>query len=94
MEINEEKLHKTRHSSSKKSFRSIGVNENDTSKKQVITLTQDEYVHLPNKAYFNSDGSKINIIGHVGGAQANHYEDIRSKYAFSPLIKHLLRHRD
>lgn len=49
---------RSKNANSRKSLKSIAINE-DTSRKQVINLNQDEVVHLPNKTFYNSDGSKF-----------------------------------
>ena len=53
---------------SRKSLKSIAVNERDTSRKQVVNINQDDLVHLPNKSFYNSDGSKIQILGAMNQA--------------------------
>ena len=57
---------KSRMSRSRKSLKSIAVNDKDQSKKQMIALDHEELVHLPNKSFYNGDGSKIQFLGTLG----------------------------
>jgi len=51
---------------SRKSLKSIVVNDKDQAKKMVIALDHDELMSLPNKAFYNGDGSKIQFLGTLG----------------------------
>ena len=52
-------MYRSKHTQSKKSLKSVGVNENEPNKKQIVTLSQEELLQLPNKSFYNGDGSKI-----------------------------------
>jgi len=51
---------------SRKSLKSIVVNDKDKVRKRVIALDHEELMHLPNKAFYNGDGSKIQFLGTLG----------------------------
>ena len=51
---------------SRKSLKSIVVNDKDQAKKRIIALDHEELMHLPNKAFYNGDGSKIQFLGTLG----------------------------
>jgi hypothetical protein len=79
------------------------VNEKDTTtRQQIININHDELVHLPNKSFYNGDGSKIQILGAVSNTKSivgaspskppfikHHHQynhTIAENYAFTPLI--------
>lgn len=51
---------------SRKSLKSIVVNDKDQTKKMMIALDHEELMSLPNKAFYNGDGSKIQFLGTLG----------------------------
>ena len=73
---------------SRKSLKSVGVNEEDGKRKQAFNINQEDIELLPNKSFYNSDGTKIKILGTINNANRRNN---REAYAFSPLIQHLLR---
>ena len=76
-------LRKSKNTLSKKSLKSVGVNEEDGKNKKVFNINQEDIEMLPNKSFYNSDGTKIKILGTIG----NHNKrNNREAYAFSPLI--------
>lgn len=56
-------LRKSKMTQSRKSLKSIGVNDREKATKQVFNMNQEDIVQLPNKSFYNSDGSKIQILG-------------------------------
>ena len=78
-----------KHTASRKSMRSIGVNERDASKKQIINLAEEELFHLPNRSYYNGDGTKINLTGKFQNMPyrgSKRYRQKNNFNGFSPLI--------
>ena len=75
-------LRKSKNTLSRKSIKSIGVNEDDEKRKKVFNINQEDIELLPNKSFYNSDGSKIKILGTINNANRRN----REAYAFSPLI--------
>ena len=72
---------------SRKSLMSVGVNE-EGKRKQAFNINQEDIELLPNKSFYNSDGTKIKILGTINNPNRRNN---REAYAFSPLIQHLLR---
>jgi len=82
-EVETHMLKKSKNTMSKKSLKSIGVNEEDGKHRKVFNINQDDIELLPNKSFYNNDGTKIKILGTIG----NHNKrNNREAYAFSPLI--------
>ena len=61
-ETNANTLARSKNNQSRKSLKSVAVNE-ETTRKHVMTVNQNELYQLPNKSFYNSDGSKIQILG-------------------------------
>lgn len=61
-------LRKSKNTLSRKSLKSIGVNEEDGKRKQIFNINQEDIEMLPNKSFYNSDGTKIKILGTINNA--------------------------
>jgi hypothetical protein len=61
-------LRKSKNTLSRKSLKSIGVNEEDGKRKQIFNINQEDIEMLPNKSFYNNDGSKIKILGTINNA--------------------------
>jgi hypothetical protein len=85
-------LRKSKNTLSRKSLKSIGVNEEDGKHMKVFNINQEDIEMLPNKSFYNTDGTKIKILGTINNTP--HKRNQREAYAFSPLIQHLLRQRN
>jgi hypothetical protein len=61
-ETNAFTMARSKNTQSRKSLKSVCMNE-ETSRKHVMTISKNELYQLPNKSFYNSDGSKIQILG-------------------------------
>ena len=59
------------------------MNEDDGKKKKIFNINQEDIEMLPNKSFYNSDGTKIKILGTINTSNKRNQRD---NYAFSPLI--------
>ncbi len=57
-ETNAFTMERSKNTQSRKSLKSVAMNE-ETSRKHVMTINKNELYQLPNKSFYNSDGSKI-----------------------------------
>ncbi len=76
-------LRKSKNTLSRKSLKSIGVNEEDGKGKKLFNINQEDIEMLPNKSFYNGDGTKIKILGTTNNPNKRNQ---REAFAFSPLI--------
>ena len=64
-EVETKMLRKSKNNMSRKSLKSIGVNEEDGKSKRIFNINEEDIELLPNKSFYNGDGSKIKILGTI-----------------------------